>query len=446
MIPSSQQAIQKCLKKICNCHQIPIKSLNYVKKAQISYVQRLDNLKALDESTARHLTSASQQEMNEMTVKKHKGVDLPLVRSNSIASSHSCRDFSTFATFKSDPRAIEGDFGDEEKPSERFLRIQSKFCRVCGSGMKILKPSGDKEWRHVCSSCGFVDYFNPKMVVGCIVEHEGKILLCRRAIEPSYGLWTVPAGYMELNESTAEGAARETFEESTARVQHVSPYAHWDIPAIGQSYILFRARLAHPFTHAPGVESLETRLFSPEEIPFPLLAFNTVTESLRLYIDDMESGRFRMHYGVIRKVPVGGGGPLNPEPKEVGKGGIEADSAPRCSNSSSSSSSSNNNSGCDSNRNSSNKDDQRSHHHHTGKQDGASMGKGQSNAGDWGGMEEGSSEGMDAQNGISRIEKGADAGKKRDGKGQLPGGLAEELFGRYEVQERQSFYVVLDEK
>jgi 8-oxo-dGTP pyrophosphatase MutT (NUDIX family) len=241
--------------------------------------------------------------------------------------------------------------------------------------MEVIRPAGDNEWRHVCTSCSYIDYFNPKMVgaasglsrrgdeglrrgvmlqqrarlvpaalthgaaavlhpstqvVGCIVEHAGKLLLCRRAIEPCRGKWTVPAGFLELHESTAAGAARETWEETGARVRRrragaggrcawqrraltrvrgagahsaavrqrrarperlrkpdpldlfncpsatpfkvevLAPFMHLDIPAIGQSYLLFRARLAPPFTFsAAGTpESLEARLFAPSEVPY----------------------------------------------------------------------------------------------------------------------------------------------------------------------------------
>lgn len=95
-------------------------------------------------------------------------------------------------------------------------------------------PEGEHELRAVCSKCGSIHYQNPKMVVGCLVEHENKVLLCRRNIEPSYGLWTLPAGYMELGESAAEGAARETLEEARADVEVVAHFAHLDIPLIGQ--------------------------------------------------------------------------------------------------------------------------------------------------------------------------------------------------------------------
>ncbi|GIL56244.1 hypothetical protein Vafri_11679 [Volvox africanus] len=189
------------------------------------------------------------------------------------------------------------------EPPPWMQKIKANFCRVCGGRLAVSKPSGDKEWRHVCSNCGYVDYHNPKMVVGCVVEHQGKILLCRRAIEPCRGLWTLPAGFMELNESTAAGAARETWEEANAVVQVVAPYAHWDIPLIGQAYILFRAKLAPPYTFSSGPESLEVALFAPEDIPFREIAFSSVAVTLRLYCEDMRSGAFRLHHGVIEKRP-----------------------------------------------------------------------------------------------------------------------------------------------
>ncbi|KAK9806792.1 hypothetical protein WJX72_002881 [[Myrmecia] bisecta] len=189
-------------------------------------------------------------------------------------------------------------------------QLRSHFCRMCGGKLELAIPSTEAEWRHVCGSCGYVDYFNPKMVVGCIVEHEGKILLCRRAIEPCCGLWTLPAGYMELSESSVEGAVRETFEEANARVEVVAPYSHFDIPIIGQAYILFRAKLLEPYTFGPGEESLETLLFRPEEIPFEQIAFSSIAVALRHYVEDLQRGKFHIHHGVIDKRP--GSGPNDP--------------------------------------------------------------------------------------------------------------------------------------
>eukprot|EP00199_Chlamydomonas_sp_CCMP681_P005739 CAMPEP_0119104288 /NCGR_PEP_ID=MMETSP1180-20130426/2530_1 /TAXON_ID=3052 ORGANISM="Chlamydomonas cf sp, Strain CCMP681" /NCGR_SAMPLE_ID=MMETSP1180 /ASSEMBLY_ACC=CAM_ASM_000741 /LENGTH=250 /DNA_ID=CAMNT_0007088993 /DNA_START=270 /DNA_END=1022 /DNA_ORIENTATION=- len=203
-------------------------------------------------------------------------------------------------------------------PPAHLLRIKSNFCRICGSRMQLimLQPAGvasDSEWRHVCintAECGAVDYHNPRTVVGCIVEHEGKVLLCRRAIEPCRGKWTVPAGYQELAESTAQGAIRETREEATAEVVIDAPFATFDIPSIGQTYMLFRARLAPPFTHAKGVESLETALFAPEDIPWKDLAFSSISLSLKYYLEDKAAGQWRIHFGVIDKAP--GAGPNDP--------------------------------------------------------------------------------------------------------------------------------------
>jgi ADP-ribose/FAD diphosphatase len=161
-------------------------------------------------------------------------------------------------------------------------------------------PDGDEKMRAVCSSCGRVHYENPKMVVGCLVEHDNKVLLCRRKIEPAYGLWTLPAGYLEVGESAAEGASRETLEEACADVEILSPYAQLDIPLIGQSYIIFRARLKTP-NFSPGPESLECALFALDDIPFDSLAFSSIIVTLRMYIEDVKSGNIKFHYCTINK-------------------------------------------------------------------------------------------------------------------------------------------------
>uniref|UniRef100_A0A061S4N4 Nudix hydrolase n=1 Tax=Tetraselmis sp. GSL018 TaxID=582737 RepID=A0A061S4N4_9CHLO len=185
----------------------------------------------------------------------------------------------------------------------------SKFCRKCGAGMSVV-DEGDKTWRHMCINCKYIDYFNPKMVVGCIVEHEGRILLCKRGIDPCKGKWTVPAGFMELDESTAGGAARETYEEAAANVEIVAPYFHLDIPAIGQSYVLFRSKLAEPYTFSSGTETLDVKLFEPDAVPFQELAFSSVSIALRHYIEDLRDGRFRVHHAEIEKLP--GSAPNDP--------------------------------------------------------------------------------------------------------------------------------------
>jgi len=141
-------------------------------------------------------------------------------------------------------------------------------------------PQGEDRERLVCADCGFIAYENLKVVVGAVVEEAGGVLLCRRAIAPRAGYWTLPAGYMEMNETVAEGAAREVWEEARARVRLEGVLALYSIARIGQVQVLYRAQLAEP-GWAAGPESLEVRLFSWEEIPWDELAFPSVTWALR---------------------------------------------------------------------------------------------------------------------------------------------------------------------
>ncbi|KAG8050352.1 hypothetical protein GUJ93_ZPchr0009g2206 [Zizania palustris] len=174
------------------------------------------------------------------------------------------------------------------------------FCSACGSPTKLAIPDGDEKTRAICSSCGRVHYENPKMVVGCLVEHDNKVLLCRRKIEPAYGLWTLPAGFLEIGESAADGASRETLEEACASVEILSPFAQLDIPLIGQNYIIFRARLKTP-DFSPGTESLECALFALDDIPFDSLAFSSIIVTLRMYLEDVKTGSIKFHYCTINK-------------------------------------------------------------------------------------------------------------------------------------------------
>ncbi|TXH73056.1 NUDIX hydrolase [Thiobacillus sp.] len=173
------------------------------------------------------------------------------------------------------------------------------FCSECGSAVVLRVPSGDHLPRHVCPECGTVHYQNPKMVVGCIPEWEDKVLLCRRAIEPRYGLWTLPAGFMENGETTLEGAARETWEEAGARIEVGGLYTLYNLPHINQVYFMFRARLLD-LNFQPGIESLETRLFTEAEIPWDDIAFRTVRATLEQYFNDRRTGSFDFHFGDIR--------------------------------------------------------------------------------------------------------------------------------------------------
>ncbi len=148
--------------------------------------------------------------------------------------------------------------------------------------------------RHVCESCGTIHYLNPKVVVGTLPEWEDRILLCRRAIEPRLNMWTLPAGFLENNETTQEGALRETDEEAGAHIEVGDMYTLIDVPAISQIHIIFRARLLDA-VFEPGEESLEVRLFSRDEIPWDQIAFRTIALTLRHYFADRENGVFPFH-------------------------------------------------------------------------------------------------------------------------------------------------------
>ena len=172
------------------------------------------------------------------------------------------------------------------------------FCSNCGARVVQRIPHGDSLPRYVCDACNTIHYENPKMIVGCVAEWEGKILLCRRAIEPRYGLWTVPAGFLENGETTAAGALRETLEEANARVELQGLYALFNLPHIAQVYMLFRGRLLDLDFH-PGAETLETQLFEETEIPWKELAFVTVRNTLTHYFNDRQRGEFGFHMGTI---------------------------------------------------------------------------------------------------------------------------------------------------
>lgn len=175
-----------------------------------------------------------------------------------------------------------------------------KFCSHCGAPVTLRVPPGDTLPRHVCDACQTIHYQNPRMVVGCIPEWEDRILLCRRAIEPRHGLWTVPAGYMENGETTFQGAVRETLEEANARVEIGALYALYNIPHISQVYMLFRARLLDAGV-TPGAETLEVGLFSEGEIPWDQIAFASVRNTLTHYYEDRRKGEYRFHMGTIEQ-------------------------------------------------------------------------------------------------------------------------------------------------
>lgn len=144
-------------------------------------------------------------------------------------------------------------------------------------------PEGDTRERAICDDCGYVAYENPKVVVGSVVVHAGKVLLCRRAIEPRRGYWTLPAGYLELQETVEEGAQREAFEEATARIALDGILAVFSISRIGQVQVIFRARFDGAPAFVPGVESLDVQLFDWDAIPWDELAFPSVHWSLHAW-------------------------------------------------------------------------------------------------------------------------------------------------------------------
>jgi ADP-ribose pyrophosphatase YjhB (NUDIX family) len=173
-----------------------------------------------------------------------------------------------------------------------------KFCNSCGTAVVHRIPEGDSLTRAVCDACGNIQYENPKIVVGCVPVDGDRILICKRAIEPRYGLWTLPAGFMENNESAPEGAAREALEEANARVEIEDLYTVYSIPHISQVYMMFRARLLD-LDFSPGIESLEVKLVTAAEIPWNELAFAMVKRTLENYLQDRERGVFVPRFGDI---------------------------------------------------------------------------------------------------------------------------------------------------
>ncbi len=166
-----------------------------------------------------------------------------------------------------------------------------KFCTNCGSAVALRIPEGDDRERYVCTHCEFIHYINPRVIVGCLPVYEGRVLLCKRAIEPRMGLWTLPAGFMENGESTMAGAARETWEEARARVNALELYRIFDLPYINQVYMFYRCDVEGG-EYGVGPESLESGLYAEDEIPWDALAFPVVRESLQDYFRDRRTGEY----------------------------------------------------------------------------------------------------------------------------------------------------------
>ncbi len=172
-----------------------------------------------------------------------------------------------------------------------------KYCSDCGALVELRQPPDDNRPRHICTSCATIHYQNPKLVIGAIPEWEdGRILLCRRAIEPRHGLWTLPAGFMENGETTTEAAIRETLEEANARIGIGDLYSMYSLPHINQVQLLFRSRLLD-LDFSPGVESLEVVLFEEQNIPWDELAFRPVRYTLEHFFADRKAGAFQFRMG-----------------------------------------------------------------------------------------------------------------------------------------------------
>jgi ADP-ribose pyrophosphatase YjhB (NUDIX family) len=169
-----------------------------------------------------------------------------------------------------------------------------KFCSNCASPVARRVPPGDSLPRWVCDQCGVIHYQNPLLVVGAIADHEGRILLCRRAIEPRYGYWTLPAGFMENDETTGQAAVRETLEEAGARIELAAPFSMISVPYVNQVHLFYRAKLVD-LDFAPGEESLEVALYEESGIPWKEIAFRTVAATLRHWFADRSRGSFGFH-------------------------------------------------------------------------------------------------------------------------------------------------------
>ncbi|WP_323754518.1 NUDIX hydrolase [Marinobacter sp.] len=174
-----------------------------------------------------------------------------------------------------------------------------KYCSTCGQQVEQKIPAGDNRYRYVCVSCETIHYQNPRIIAGTVPVWDGKILLCRRAIEPRYGYWTLPAGFMENAETTIEAAARETLEEALAEVTIDGLYSIIDMPHINQVHMFYRATLVNG-SFGAGEESLESRLFAADEIPWDEISFPTVKRTLEFFLSEMPSGNFGLHVTDIR--------------------------------------------------------------------------------------------------------------------------------------------------
>lgn len=177
------------------------------------------------------------------------------------------------------------------------MSFSPRFCCQCGSAELVRRrPPGDSHERLQCAACQHVLYDNPRVIAGCLVEYEGRYLLCRRAIEPRLGYWTLPAGFMENGESAEQAALRETWEESGVRARILAPYSIFNATTVNQVYLIFRAELVEINADA-GPETLERRFFAPEELPWAELAYPSIQQILERRVREQALGRHGLYLG-----------------------------------------------------------------------------------------------------------------------------------------------------
>ena len=170
------------------------------------------------------------------------------------------------------------------------------YCPTCGATVSFRVPAGDSLPRHVCDTCGAIHYQNPRLVVGTLPIWENRVLLCRRAIEPRLGMWTLPAGFMENGETVAQAALRETREEANAHIDLGDMFTLISVPHISQVHVIYGATLTD-LNFSAGEETLDVRLFSEYEVPWDEIAFRTIAMTLRHYFDDRRAGALQFHTG-----------------------------------------------------------------------------------------------------------------------------------------------------
>ncbi len=177
-------------------------------------------------------------------------------------------------------------------------RRRIQHCRACGAAVAYRMPADDNRDRAICTACGEIHYENPINVVGTVPVWGEQVLLCRRNIEPRFGMWTLPAGFLELGESTAEGALRETVEEAGAHIELQGLFTVLNVVRVGQVHLYYRARMLDAALD-PGPETIEARLFLEHEVPWDELAFRTVRQTLEHFFADRREGTFGLHAGDI---------------------------------------------------------------------------------------------------------------------------------------------------